>query len=123
MSHTTYTPAVAYSINPDGTLCIMLTRPWNDTFQLDAYPAHIQKAVREAFFHTANAEECRKLAHARELGEPTHSAVLDDLLCQRAQRIHEHETALKILGGNRPTGSDADISPHLRDYIEGELER
>lgn len=78
---------LSYDWSKEGQLSIRLLQPWNGHGALNTFSRHVRQAARVELNDTMNDMEAVKLRVARAAGDAVFEAVMDDLLCGRAEDI------------------------------------
>ncbi len=88
---TEHSGCLSYDWKPDGTLSIGFRTPWDGAHKLNAYPRHLRQAARMELDSSMTEKEATKLQVAHAAGDAMHEAVMDDLLCQRAEEMLQRQ--------------------------------
>ena len=78
---------LAYSWEPNGQLAITILKPWTGRPRLNSFPRHVRQAARLELEDKMTDMEAAKLNAARFTDDATFEAVMDNLLCIRAEDI------------------------------------
>ena len=78
---------LAYAWKPDGSLSILMLKPWSGQGRLNRFPRHVRQTARMELNDTMTEAEAVKLRTARAANDTLFEAVMDDLLCNRAEEI------------------------------------
>ncbi len=78
---------LAYSWDPNGRLAIAILKPWTGQPRLNSFPRHVRQAARVELEDKMTDMEAAKLNAARSTDDATFEAVMDNLLCIRAEDI------------------------------------
>lgn len=79
---------LTYGWQPDGEMSISFRIPWDGQCRLNTFPRHVRQVARVELDTDMTDSEAAKLAAARRAGEAIYEAVMDDILCQRAEAIY-----------------------------------
>lgn len=106
---TEHSGPLTYQWNADGKLTISVNAAINDHPRLNIYPRHLRQAARVELDANPTEKERIKLRVARAAGDLFYEAVMDDLLCCRA------ETMLQRQGPDAKRAVNIDERFHLGD--------
>lgn len=82
--------ALTYAKKQDGSFTIVMGQDWNGQLRFDDYPADIRFAVMREQAYVSD-DNTAKLKAAKHISPAAFAAVLDDLMCEAAERIAERE--------------------------------
>ena len=82
---------LSYDWQPNGRLTISFRTPWDGQHRLNAFPRHLRQAARLLLDEHMTDIEAAKLRVATAAGDPYREAVMDDLLCARAEEILQRQ--------------------------------
>lgn len=111
----TFAPAetsghLTYAWAPNGVLSITLLETWTGHSTLNTFPRHVRQAARLELQDKMTELEAVKLRVARAAGDAFYDAVMDDLLCCRAEDIVQSQ------GPDTKRALNTDERFHLRDH-------
>lgn len=101
---------VSYEWKPDGLLSITLLETWNGQSTLNTFPRHVRQAARLELQDKMTEQEAVKLRVASSAGDTFYEAVMDDLLCCRAEDIIQSQ------GPDTKRAVNSDERFHLGDH-------
>lgn len=83
---------LSYNWQPGDKLAsISFTTPWDGRHRLNSFPRHVRQAVRLELDEATTELEATKLQVARATCDMVYEAVMDDLLCARAEEIMQRQ--------------------------------
>lgn len=82
---------LSYTWQPGGTLSISFRTPWDGQHRLNGFPRHLRQAARVELDSSMTDMEAAKLRVARAAGDAVYEAVMDDLLCCRAEDMLQRQ--------------------------------
>lgn len=87
MERTEISGSLSYHWDFHKPLTITLLNPWDGQHRLNAFPRHVRQAARLELDETMTEVEAAKLQVAQSVDDTLLEAVMDDLLCARAEEI------------------------------------
>lgn len=88
---TEHSGPLTYEWKADGKLTLSVNAAIEDQPRLNAYPRHLRQAARVELDANLTEKEATKLRVARSAGDFFHQAVMDDLLCCRAEQMLQRQ--------------------------------
>lgn len=82
---------LSYAWQPNGKLSISFRTPWDGQHRINSFPRHLRQAARVELEASMTDREAIKLRVARAAGDTVYDAVMDDLLCSRAETMVQRQ--------------------------------
>ena len=82
---------ISYAWDQRNGMTVSLREPWDGQHRLNQYPRHVRQAARVGLDGDMTDVEASKLHAARCAGDAAFEAVMDDLLCARAEEISQKQ--------------------------------
>lgn len=82
---------LSYDWKPNGKLSISFRSPWDGQHRLNGFPRHLRQAARVELEGNMTEMEAAKLRVAHAAGDTVYEAVMDDLLCCRAEDMLQRQ--------------------------------